>query len=323
MLYKITIYIPTKDRSLFLNRALSYYSLKQFDGKILIGDSSNKTEKEWNKKFINKFSDLDIDYHHFKFDEDYHDALKTYRLLDHIQTPYITFTGDDDFQIPNGLKQCVEFLEQSPDFTSAHGQRLNFTLDDVVTGNIVALDIHEGYDWSREDNPIKRWQEYLRVGTATTMHVHRTYEWKKYYQYSYKAKSNYIGNELIPCSLCSLLGKTKRLDCLSVAFQRNNPIRKFSFVKTTLWDLIHKEHWNSSVKYFEEAVVFELSKIMDKSEAKELFYKEFWYHCLLIMNSQFNKKYSNKIEEKPKDPIDLSNLTDNDELYWINKVVKP
>jgi glycosyltransferase domain-containing protein len=320
-LNNLTIYIPTKNRSQFLKRALDYYSLVNYDGKILIGDSSCTAEMLLNKENIKKNKNLDIEYHHFTFDVDYHDALKTYRLLNHIKTPYITFAGDDDFQIPNGLRQCVDFLEKNLDFTSAHGDRLNFTIDNPVYGNMVDITIHQGYDWSNEENPLRRWQEYLRTGIATTMHVHRTNDWKKYYRYSYKAKSNYIANELIPCSLCSLLGKTKRLNCLSVAFQRNNPVRSFSFVNTTLWDLIHKEQWIKSVEYFEEAVVYELSKTTGKQKAKEIFYKEFWYHCLLVMNSQFNRKYGNQEIEQKKSPIDLSSLTEDDDLYFINKVV--
>jgi glycosyltransferase domain-containing protein len=319
-LNNLTIYIPTINRSSFLDRALKYYSLSNFDGTILIGDSSNKTEKDLNKKIIKDYQNLNIDYHHFNLEEDHHDAVKTYRLLDHIKTSYITFAGDDDFQVPNGLKKCIEFLENSPDYIAAHGHRLNFTLDDTVYGNVTSMDIHEGYNWQSID-PIKRWQEYLRQGIATTYYVHRTYAWKKYYAYSHKAKSNYIGNELIPCSLCSLLGMVKRLDCISAAFQRDNPIRKFSFTKTTLWDLVNKKEWSESVKIFEEAIVFELSKMTDKKKAKEIFYKEFWYHCLLVMNSQFNKKYSEQELEETKQPIDLSSLTEEDDFYLINKVL--
>ena len=45
---------------------------------------------------------------------------------------------------------------------------------------------------------------------------------------------------------------------------------------------------------------------MDKDKAKIIFYKEFWYHCLLIMNSQFNNKYSEQKIEEPEQPMDLS-----------------
>jgi glycosyltransferase domain-containing protein len=317
---KITICIPTLNRSEFLNRALKYYNLVKFDGIILIGDSSNKVEKDKNKSYIKNYSNLNINYHHYELEEDHHDAMKIYRMLSEIKTPYITFSGDDDFQIPNGLEKCIDFLDNSPYFISAHGHRLNFTIDDTVYGNVIAIDMHDGYDWTKQDDQVKRWQEYLRQGLATTYYVHKTEFWKKYYAYSYKAKSNYIGNELIPCSLCSVLGKTKKIDCISTAFQRDNPIRKFSFEKTTLWDLINRKYWGESAKYFEEAIVFELSKTIDKNYAKEIFYREFWYHCLSVQTAQFNKKYSEQVEIK-REPLDLTDMTSEDEFYNINKIL--
>jgi glycosyltransferase domain-containing protein len=317
----LTLYIPTMNRSQFLNRSLKYYNNVKFDGTILIGDSSNKEEKKLNEEVINKYPDLDINYHHLKLPSDHHDALKTNRLLDKIKTPYITFAGDDDFQIPNGLKMCTEFLNYSPDYVAAHGHRLNFTIDNTVNGNVIALDSHPGYDWTNEDDPIKRWQEYLRCGVATTYYVHRTENWKKYYSYSHLAKSNYIGNELIPCSLCVLSGKIKRIECLSTAFQRDNPIREFSFVKTTLWDLINGEYWRDSVRFFEEAVTSILSDKFEVKQIKELFYQEFWYHCLLIMNGQFNGRYGEKKDEPTTRILDLSTMSEDDDFYPIHQVL--
>jgi glycosyltransferase domain-containing protein len=318
---KLTIVVPTLNRSLFLTRALDYYMQIGYDGSIIVGDSSNDWyEKTQNQKAI-KDSGLDIQYYHFPLGKISHDAVKTHFLLDKIKTPYVTLAGDDDFQIPNGLIKCVEFLENHPDYISAHGNRINFTLDNIVYGNITGLQITEGYGWDTND-PIARWHEYIECGIATTSYVHRTYAWKKYYAYSHKAKSNYIGNELIPCSLCAILGKVKKLDCLSTVFQRDNPIRKFSFEVTTLWDLIHGKYWLDSVKIFEEAMVSELSKVLSKEEAKTIFYREFWYHCLLVMNSQFSNKYSDKKENPPEEPLDISGITEEDDLYPICRILQ-
>jgi glycosyltransferase domain-containing protein len=320
MLENLTIVIPTLNRSQFLTRALKYYTDIGYDGSIIIEDSSNDWYEKSQCEKVVKDSGLNIEYYHFPLKKIAHDAVKTHLLLDKIKTPYVTLAGDDDFQIPNGLVKCVEFLENHPDYIAAHGNRINFTIDDIVHGNITGLQIVEGYSWDTND-PIVRWHEYIECGLATTSYVHRTHAWKKYYSYSHRAKSNYIGNELIPCSLCAISGKVKRVDCLSTAFQRDNPIRTFSFETTTLWDLIHGKHWLDSVKVFEEAVVSELTKAFTKEEAKKIFYREFWYHCLVVMNSQFTNKYSNKDESLSEEPIDISGITKEDDLYPICQIL--
>ena len=53
----ITIIIPTKNRSVFINRQLKYYSESGFSGHIFIGDSSDTHEYQYNKKSIEKYSD--------------------------------------------------------------------------------------------------------------------------------------------------------------------------------------------------------------------------------------------------------------------------
>ena len=46
MLPKLSLCVPTINRSHYLKRALTYYSAVNFDGKILIGDSSDSHHKK-------------------------------------------------------------------------------------------------------------------------------------------------------------------------------------------------------------------------------------------------------------------------------------
>lgn len=323
MMTRLTVVIPTYNRSLYLDRQLQYYDTVKFLGTILIGDSSDdKFEKKSYTSVIKKYPNLDIQYHYFNMKKIafQHAAVKIVYMLDEIKTPYVAFAGDDDFQVPTGLHQCVEFLDNNPDYIAAHGVRLNFTLDDQIYGNIIGLDAYEGYAWDM-DNPVERWHNYMESGIATIFYVHRTPIWKKLFAYSIKAKCDYIGNELIICSLCAILGKVKKLNCLSTVFQRNTLTKVFSFRDTTLWDLIHTNDWIPSVKIFEKAVVMELSKRMPLEEAKKTFHREFWYHCLVVMNNQFNKKYTQS-EPAPKTIIDFSNLKKEDPFFHIFNILK-
>lgn len=43
-----------------------------------------------------------------------------------IQTPYVVYVAEDDFTTPEGISQCIQFLESHPDYTSAQGHYLTF-----------------------------------------------------------------------------------------------------------------------------------------------------------------------------------------------------
>jgi len=320
----LTLIIPTFNRSDYLNRALRYYDAAKFSGAILIGDSSDDmAEKKINRSLVEQYPNLNIKYQYFNLEgsNPQHAAIKMFFLSDEIKTSYVAFAGDDDFQIPNGLMQCVRFLDKNPDYVAAHGLRYNFTLDNAVYGNIIEIDANEGYSWDT-DNPVERWHNYMECGIATVFYVHRTPIWKKCFAYSLKAKADYIGNELIQCSLCAILGKVKKLDCPTTIFQRNTPNKIFSFRDITLWDLINGKYWAQSVKVYEKAVSLELSAYMPIEEAKKIFYREFWYHCLLIMNSQFTTKYSEKKSETTRPPIDFSGITKKNDFFLVHKILK-
>jgi glycosyltransferase domain-containing protein len=56
-----------------------------------------------------------------KFDPDIFFEDKIARGVTDISTPYATLCGDDDFIIPTGVKECIKFLEQNPDYSCAQG----------------------------------------------------------------------------------------------------------------------------------------------------------------------------------------------------------
>lgn len=62
-------------------------------------------------------------YRHFP---DTHFFVKIKEIIPLIQTPYIVYVAEDDFTTPEGISQCVQFLESHPDYTSAQGHYLTF-----------------------------------------------------------------------------------------------------------------------------------------------------------------------------------------------------
>lgn len=120
-LNKLTVFIPTKDRPLFLSNLLSFYSDKELTSQILVGDASDNSkpiiyDKELNVKF------------------DFHPpgmlvppSVKL--LLEQVKTPYAVFCSDDDYLIPERLDQCVKFLESNPGYSAVTGDLVEVFVD--------------------------------------------------------------------------------------------------------------------------------------------------------------------------------------------------
>jgi glycosyltransferase domain-containing protein len=312
VLENLSVCIPTINRSHYLERALTYYSSVNFNGKILIGDESDNYHKKLNKECVKKFKNLNISYIHFEHTRESNDAKMLFTLSYYIKTPYVTFTGDDDFLVPLGAKKCVEFLENNPAFAAAHGVRLNFVLNE---NKIVHIDTDEGYEWINE-NAWERWLSYMRSGIATVSFIHRTENWEKQYELVGKMNCRYLGTELIICSIAAIQGKVKSIHDLSVVFQRENPDRLFSFRNHTLWDLINSPGWSESAFIFIEEIK-RLMKEQGFDKEKEI-EKEFWYHCLNILINQFNTQDQEFV--LPTEPLEL-NLTLDDPFYPIYQLL--
>ena len=116
----LTIIIPTFNRADLLRNCLNYYDKINFDGKILIIDSSDDFELKQNQKNINNFNNLNIT----------HKIKKTSIMgslkyaIDYVETNYLTQSGDDDFIVPLSAKKCIEFLNRNKDYILANGKTL-------------------------------------------------------------------------------------------------------------------------------------------------------------------------------------------------------
>jgi glycosyltransferase domain-containing protein len=124
---KITLVVPTMNRSEFLLRLLHYYWDLRFPGWISIGDSSDVGHVERTRKAIKSLQgELRIQYEEYP-GLNFSACMK--RLAESVSTPYAAYVSDDDFLVPRGLEQCVAFLETHPDYAAAHGIGILFRLD--------------------------------------------------------------------------------------------------------------------------------------------------------------------------------------------------
>ena len=104
---KLTIIIPTLNRSNFLNKLLEYYSNLNFKAVFLILDSSEGNEKKKNINILSRYKELNIKYINIKGK-----PLEVIRKSKrNIQTKYCVFSGDDDFFVKKSLSKKIKFFD--------------------------------------------------------------------------------------------------------------------------------------------------------------------------------------------------------------------
>ena len=133
------------------------------------------------------------------------------------------------------------------------------------------------------------------------------------YQYLDSVPIIYWGPEFLPCSLSAISGKVKQLDCLSTAFQVQDVENKsFDWKKTSKFDLILHPNWSSSIEGLRIAIVEALKQQdgINTIKANEIFDKNMWWHILIMLKGQYQRKY-NDLHQTRKPEI---NFNFNDSL---------
>ena len=120
---EVSLIIPTMNRPKLLLRLISYYASLKFEGKILIGDSSNaEIFRETARALESYKGSLDIWHRHLPGRSV---AAAVLDMNEYLTTPYACLIPDDDFLVPRTLANCIQFLDSHPDYVAAHGVNWN------------------------------------------------------------------------------------------------------------------------------------------------------------------------------------------------------
>ena len=113
----ITLLIATLNRSDFLIPLLRYYGELEFEGRIIIGDSSGPDHSQRTKAVIKDLQGkVQIDYTH-QPGQSNRQCIESLTGL--VSTDYIAVVPDDDFFVPSSLERCVSFLDDHDDYIAA------------------------------------------------------------------------------------------------------------------------------------------------------------------------------------------------------------
>lgn len=123
----VSIMIATKDRPEFIKRSLEYYSKSNFDGEILIGDSSSNTNSEKLLKIIDQYKKK-IKIIYYKNIQLSADQMMSY-LTAKVNFDYSVMINDDDVLVISSIKKCIKFLQDHHDYTAVNGRAYNMGVD--------------------------------------------------------------------------------------------------------------------------------------------------------------------------------------------------
>lgn len=220
---KIDLIIPTYNRPDFLRRILDYYQINGRYFNFIIADSSNQANKALNKKIINDCSDLNILYlDNFPQNLSQHDKFA--EMVKYAKSKYCVFCADDDFIVPNGIKEAVDFLEKNPDYSAAHGTYISFYINKSILGS-------KKFWWKflyspfsiSSSSPINRLTLHLTNYNMVVWAVRRTNIVKICYREFSKSKIDPyllpVFGELLPDVLTVIFGKIKHLNNFYAARQ--------------------------------------------------------------------------------------------------------
>ena len=286
--------ICTKDRPDFMNREFVYYAKLNSPHPIYIADSSNDKNAEILKTTIDKLKNkLSISYTWYPPGPDNHGSL-----LEQVKEKYACIVSDDDYQIPDSLTKCAQFLEKNSDYAAAGGRAVSFRLKE--SGPYGELQRLADYPRHSIDSETARQRviDFMKVFYSISFFVNRTENMRKIWNRKLNMSSSM--NELVYYTNCVIPGKSKLIDCLSLVRQ----IHDRRYLPSTTFDWMTGKNFSDDYMFFKKDISKAIAEkdninIVDAEEtAKEVF----WGYMPRMLNYEYNyyiaEKYPSKSEPK-------------------------
>jgi glycosyltransferase domain-containing protein len=106
---------------------MRYANETSFPFKVLIADGGKDPVVAQKLSDHGNFPRIDYEYIRYPYDQTYREYFeKIADLVSRVKTPYLAFVDDDDFILPGGLRSCLGFLIDHPDYVSCGGRVSKF-----------------------------------------------------------------------------------------------------------------------------------------------------------------------------------------------------
>lgn len=298
---KVAIVIPTMNRTDYVIRQLEYYARIKSPHPVYIGDASNKENSKKMEGAIKRLS-KELTIYYYTYPETMRVTESHIDLDNKVQEKYCVFSGDDDYQIPDSITKCAEFLETHPDYSSVSGYSISFRL----IGNGVYGQLNRLADYTRgqieSETSAKRLIDFMAQYYVPLFSVHRTKDMIRSWSKSLTIKDSSFANEIMHSAMSSVLGKSKIIDCLSLVRQLDsistNPGTKtIGRTLNTLFEWITNKDWQPSYEIFCEALAEEISRIdkINIDEARKAPKEALWGYLNINLPAEYNKLKPRKL----------------------------
>ncbi len=210
-LEEITIVIPTRDRYVYLKRALAYYDSFGLKINIVVADSSVGEQKIKTRLFVNGLKFLKV---HLLNDFEYDTPpyFKCLEALKTVQTKYCVFGADDDFISLEGVKKAFGYLEVHQEYIAVEGQNVFFRQWKVFGYRFFLWKPGDVYLSLDSIDARKRLIKHAQHYQPTFYALAKTKFFIHLFEQALKTKSiDYPFGEFQPSFLTAIHGKVKRL----------------------------------------------------------------------------------------------------------------
>ena len=174
----LTVLLTIKDRQPFTFRWMKYANSTSFPFKVLIADGGKDPDVAQKLSCCENFPNFDYEYIRYPYDQTYREYFfKVKDAVSKVKTPYLVLTDDDDFILPEGLRSCVKFLSDNPDYVSCGGRLATFSLrpnPNATYGEEVEFILHPLENSKDSETALERVEKHFKSYDVTCYDVHRT-----------------------------------------------------------------------------------------------------------------------------------------------------
>ncbi len=252
--------IPTKGRPDFILRVLRYYSVAEFKGVILIGDSSNSSDYKKNSQNISTYSkSLRIEHYH---DQSLTADKMVSFLCRKVTTAYSLMHPDDDIVLVPSLQHCLDFLDKNSEYSAVNGLAFNMGVDCNAYNPFGKVTLVKDYTLaeSLSNNPLERVNIYFNNVKNINMSVIRSVinlDAFSAIEQLTNFDSSYVYGELTHASIVLSRGKVGTIDhCFLV--RQKHPAQFYRNVSFDDW--LNNSDSCSATTTLKNILLYELSK---------------------------------------------------------------
>lgn len=279
---KLTLCIPTKNRSEFLSRLLHYYANTNYQHWIFIGDASNTSHYEATQQTI-KSLEGKLKVRHFDYTG--MDIVQSFDSFKHlISTPFSAACPDDDFVLTRGIEKCIRFLEDNPDYIAAHGKGIGFRLNHRGPhGKIRDVHFYPQTIQNAKTGKDRLFNFFNPGPLSLIFSVHRTKDWRDMWGAFTGSRQGFIFDELVPSGISVIRGKVKELDNLYLVRQGHDA----QYTQENIFDWVTNSEWQPTYSIMRDKFIIELMRQdgIIEAKAREAVKNAFWPYLARILGA--------------------------------------